>query len=50
MSVPVDGDAYTWRLDAAGALEIVTGDIGEGPRADLSPDRFSDLVNGAQSP
>lgn len=49
VTIAVDGDAYTWRLDPAGRLEVVPGDNGVGPRADLSAVWFSDLVNDVRS-
>ena len=44
-AIAVGDDAWTWRLDGSGALEIVDGDDGRGPRANLSPSWFSDIVN-----
>lgn len=48
-TVAVDGAVHTWRLDADGALEIVEGDDGNGPRADLPAEWFSDIVNDQRS-
>lgn len=44
-TLAVDGAAWTWRLDGSGALEVVDGDDGHAPRADLSTAWFSDIVN-----
>ncbi len=49
MTLGVGDDVFTWRVDPAGDLEIVAGDEGHGPRADLSPAWFSDLANDVRS-
>ncbi len=43
-TVAVDDVAHTWQLDADGRLEVVEGDTGAGPRADLPADWFHDIV------
>lgn len=48
-TVAVDGDVRTWRLDGGGVLEVVEGDDGTGPRADLPAEWFSDLVTDQRS-
>lgn len=48
-TVAVGDDVRTWRLDAGGALEIVEGDAGDGPRADLPAEWYSDIVNDQRS-
>lgn len=49
MTIGVEGEAFTWRLDPLGGLEVVPGDDGTGPRADLSGRWFSDLVGDVRS-
>ncbi|MEX2293491.1 MAG: phytanoyl-CoA dioxygenase family protein [Acidimicrobiales bacterium] len=46
--IAVDGNAFTWRLDPTGALEVVPGDEGRA-RADLDPAWFNDIVNDVRS-
>ena len=48
-TVAVGDDVRTWRLDAGDVLEVVDGDDAAGPRADLSPEWFSDLVTDQRS-
>lgn len=47
--VAVDGDPWTWRLDADGFLEVVPGDPGRLARADLPTEWFNDIVNDVRS-
>ncbi len=48
-TLAVENEVWTWKLDAGGELNIVQGDSGEFPRADLSADWFSDIVNDVRS-
>ena len=48
-TVAVGDVVHTWRLGEAGALEIVVGDVGDGPRADLPAEWFSDIVTDQRS-
>lgn len=40
---------HTWQTGADGGVEVIVGDTGVGPRADLPPEWFSDLVNDVRS-
>jgi len=48
-TIAVDDQAVTWRLDHTNSLEVVDGDTGEGPRADLPAEWFSDIVTNQRS-
>ena len=48
-TVAADDTVHTWRLDRDGVLEVVSGDHGDGPRADLPAEWFSDLVTDQRS-
>lgn len=48
-TLAVDGVATTWRAGDDGALEVVAGDDGRGPRADLSTLEFSQLWTDVRS-
>lgn len=48
-TLAVDGVEHTWRRDGLGRLVVVAGDPGDGPRADLPAEWFSDIVNDQRS-
>lgn len=49
IAVVVDGVAHTWRLDGAGSLEVIPGDVDARARAEISREWFSDIVNDVRS-
>lgn len=49
ITIGVDGTAWTWRQGPTGELEVVEGDDGSGPRADLPADWFADMVDDVRS-
>jgi hypothetical protein len=48
ITIAVDGQTFTWRLDGAGTLIVEPGDYGRA-RADLPREWFEDLVNDVRS-
>lgn len=49
MTIAVGDSAYTWTLDDASVIQVRPGDPGDTPRANLTPEWFSDLVNNVRS-
>lgn len=49
IAIVVDGVAHTWRLDVAGGLEVVPGDVDARVRAEMSGEWFADIVNDVRS-